>query len=78
MHTNVFWEMDPDGIEGMQFVPKSDFINLINSTITNLRDLPVFGTTSEVARCTKFMISRVHDKSLWLDKWYAIHVEDIQ
>jgi hypothetical protein len=22
MHTDVFWEMDPDGIEGMQFVPK--------------------------------------------------------
>jgi hypothetical protein len=78
MHTDVFWEMAPDGIRGMQFVPKSDFINLFNSTIMNLRDLPVFGTTGEVARCTKFLISRVHDRSLWLDKRYPIHVEDIQ
>jgi hypothetical protein len=22
MHTDVFWEMAPDGIRGMQFVPK--------------------------------------------------------
>jgi hypothetical protein len=78
MHTDVFWEMAPDGIGGMQFVPKEDFINLFNSTIMNLRDLPVFGTTGEVARCTKFLISRVHDRSLWLDKWYPIHAEDIQ
>jgi hypothetical protein len=78
MNTDVFWEMAPDGLGGMQFVPKSDFINLFNSTIMNLRDLPVFGTTGEVARCTKFLISRVHDRSLWLDKRYPIHAEDIQ
>jgi hypothetical protein len=40
-------------------------------------DLPVFGTTREVARCTKFLISRVHNGTLWLDKAYIIHVEDI-
>ena len=77
MHTYVFWDMAPDETEDMQFMSKSDFINLFNSTIMNLRDLPVFGTTSEVARCTKFLISRVHDKSLWLDKIYPIHVEYI-
>jgi hypothetical protein len=44
----------------------------------NLRDLLVFGTTGEIARCMKFLISKVHDRSLWLDKWYPIHVEDIQ
>jgi hypothetical protein len=44
----------------------------------NLRDLPVFGTTGEIARCTKFLISRVHDRSLWLDKRYPIHAKDIQ
>jgi hypothetical protein len=49
MHTDVFWEMAPDGIIGMQFVPKEDFINLFNSTIMNLRDLPIFGTTGETA-----------------------------
>jgi hypothetical protein len=78
MHTDVFWEMAPDGIEGMHFLPKSDFINFFNSTIMNLRDLPVFGTTGEVAWCMEFLISRVHDKSLWLDKQYPIHAEHIQ
>ena len=56
---------------------KMKFINLFNSTIMNIRDLPVFDTTGDVARCTKFLISRVHDKSLWLDKRYPIHAEDI-
>jgi hypothetical protein len=64
MHTDVFWEMAPDGIEGMQFMPKLEFVNLFSSTIVNLRDLPVFDTTGEVVRCTKFLISRVHDRSL--------------
>ena len=77
MHTYVFWEMAPDGLGGMQFVPEEDFINLFNLTIMNLRYLPVFGTTCEIARCTKFLISRVHERILWLDKQYPIHVEDI-
>jgi hypothetical protein len=58
-------------------VPKPEFINLFNSTIMNLRDLLVFSTFGEVARCTKFMISRVHDIILWLDRRYPIHVEEI-
>jgi hypothetical protein len=58
-------------------VSNPKFINLFNSTIMNLRDLPVFGTTGEVARCTKFLISRVHDRSLWLDRRYLIHAKDI-
>jgi hypothetical protein len=62
---------------GMQFVSNPEFINLFNSTIMHLRDLPVFGTTGEVARCTKFLISRVHDRSLWLDQRYLIHADDI-
>jgi hypothetical protein len=77
MNIDVFWEMAPDELGGMQFMPKPEFVNLFNSTIMNLRDLPVFGTTGEVARCTKFLISRVHDRSLWLDKRYPIHAEDI-
>jgi hypothetical protein len=78
MHIDVFSEMDLDGTEDMQFVPKSDFINLFNLTIMNLRDLPVFSTPSEVEWCTKFLISRVHEKILWLDKKYPIHDEYIQ
>ena len=78
MHTYVFWEIAPDGTRYMQFVPRAEFINLFNSTIMNLRDLPVFGTIGEIGRCMKFIISRVHDIILWLDKWYPIHAEDIQ
>jgi hypothetical protein len=74
MNISVFWDLAPDAMGGMQFVSKPEFINLFNSTIMNLRDLPVFGTTGEVAWCTKFLISRVHDKSLWLDRRYLIHV----
>jgi hypothetical protein len=43
----------------------------------NLMDLPIFKTTGEVARCTKFLISRVHDRRMWLDRRYLIHAEDI-
>jgi hypothetical protein len=77
MNIDVFWSVTPDELGGMQFMPKLEFINLFNSTIMNLRDFPVFGTTGEVARCTKFLISRVHDRSLWLDRRYPIHTEDI-
>jgi hypothetical protein len=78
MNIDVFLEMAPDGLGGMQFVPKLEFVNLFNSTIMNLRDLPVFGTIGEVARCTNFLISRVQEKSLWLEKRYPIHAEDIR
>jgi hypothetical protein len=49
MNIDVFWSIAPDELGGMQFVPKPEFINLFNSTIMNLRDLPVFGTTGDVA-----------------------------
>jgi hypothetical protein len=29
------------------------------------------------ARCTNFLISRVHDISLWIDQIYSIHVDNI-
>jgi hypothetical protein len=77
MNISVLWDLALDALGGMQFVSKPKFINLFNSTIMNLRDLPVFGTTGEVAQCTNFLISRVHDMSLWLDRRYLIHVEDI-
>jgi hypothetical protein len=57
MNFSVFWDLAPDTMGGMQFIPKPEFINLFNSSIMNLRDLPVFDTSGEVARCTKFLIS---------------------
>jgi hypothetical protein len=36
MNIDVFWNVAPDDMGGMQFVSKSDFINLFNSTIMNL------------------------------------------
>jgi hypothetical protein len=77
MHIYVFWEMAPYMFGGIQFMPRPKFVNIFTSTIMNLRDLPVFSTTSEVAQCTQFLISRVHDRSLWLDKWYPILAIDI-
>jgi hypothetical protein len=42
MNISVFWDLAPDAMGGMQFVPNPEFINLFNSTIMHLRDLPVF------------------------------------
>jgi hypothetical protein len=77
MNIDVFWSIAPNNLGGMQCVPKHEFLNLFNLTIMNLRDLPMFGTNSDVAWCTKFLISRVHDRSIWLGRWYPIHVKDI-
>jgi hypothetical protein len=77
MNFSVFWDLAPNTMGGMQFITKPKFINFFNSSIMNLKYLPVFDTLGEVARCTKFPISWVHDRSLWLDKKYPIHVEDI-
>jgi hypothetical protein len=76
MNIYIFWSITLDELGGMQFVPKPKFVNLFNSTIMNLRDLPVFGTIGVVAQCTKFLISRVHDQSLWLDRRYPIHTKN--
>jgi hypothetical protein len=73
MSIDAFWSIALDELGGMQFVSKPEFINLFKSTIMKLKDLPVFGTTGDVARCTKFMINKVHNRSLWLDRRYPIH-----
>jgi hypothetical protein len=52
----VFWELVPYTMGGMQFVSNPDFINLFNSTIMHLRDIPIFVTTGKVVWCTKFLI----------------------
>jgi hypothetical protein len=77
LNIDVFSSVSLDVLGGMQFVSKLEFIKLFNSTIMNLRYIPVFDTSCEVVRCTKFLINRVHDKSLWLDRKYPIHAEDI-
>jgi hypothetical protein len=56
---------------------KSYFLPLQESTLMSLSDLPVFDTTGEVSKCTKFFIILVHNNTLWLDKGYPIHVMDI-
>jgi len=43
----------------------------------SLSDLLVFDTTEEVDECIKFFIICMHNNTLWLDKGYPIHVEDI-
>jgi hypothetical protein len=48
MNIDVFWEMGSELTGEVQFIPKPDFLNLFNSTIMHLWDLPVFGTTGEV------------------------------
>jgi hypothetical protein len=77
MNIDFFWSIAPDALGGMQFVPKPEFINLFKATIMNLMDLPVFKTTDKVAQFTKFIINRVHEKIMWLDRRYPIHTEDI-
>jgi hypothetical protein len=43
----------------------------------NFHDLSVFGTTKEVSRCTKFLISQVHNDFFWMENAYPIHVVEI-
>jgi hypothetical protein len=64
----------PDG--SFQWKWKQSFLPLCDNMLMNL-GLTVFDTTSEVTKCTKFLINRVHNDTLWLEKGYPIHVEDI-
>lgn len=57
---------------------REDIRGLQRSTLLNLRGLLVFNIVGAVMQCTKFLISRVHGRSLWLDKEYPIHAVDIQ
>jgi hypothetical protein len=75
IHTFQYCTTLPDG--SFQWQWKQSFLPLHDNTLMNLWDLPVFDTTGEVTKCTKFLISRVHNDTLWLDKGYPIHVEDI-
>jgi hypothetical protein len=77
MNIDVFWDVALDEMGVIQSMSKPEFIDLFNSNTMNLWDLPVFNTTGVVAWCTKFLIIQVHDMSLWLDRWYLIHAEDI-
>jgi len=56
---------------------REEFKGLQRSTILHLRSLLVFGTQFFAMQCTKLLVRKVHGGSLWLDKEYPIHVEDI-
>jgi hypothetical protein len=49
MNIDVFCEMDYGSTEEVQFILKEEFMNLFHSTIMNLWDLLVLGTTGEVS-----------------------------
>lgn len=54
-----------------------EFEGIQRSTILNLRNLLVFGTIGAVMQCTKFLLSRLQNGSLWLGWEILIHAEDI-
>ena len=56
---------------------RDEFRGLQQSTLMNLRSLPVFGTTGPVLQCTRFLLSRVQNGSLWLNEEIPIHAADI-
>lgn len=71
--------MDPVPLDNGDIlnVFKSAFEPLCYSSLMALPDLSTFGSTGEVAHCTEFMISRVHQNAFWLDRDYPIHAQDI-
>ena len=54
-----------------------DFKGIQRSKILHLRSLPVFGMTGAAMQCTKFLINRIQNRSMWLGREILIHVEDI-
>ena len=45
-----------------------EFRGIQQSSIMNLRNLPVFGMTGAAMQCTKLFLSRIQNNSLWLGK----------
>ena len=43
----------------------------------NLRTLSIFGTTRPALQCTRFLLSRIQNGSLWLNEEIPIHAADI-
>lgn len=56
---------------------REDFRRIQRSTLFHLRNLPIFNTQLATMQCKKLLTSRMHGGSLWLDREYPIHVEDI-
>ena len=56
---------------------KVGFRGIKKSTLLHLRSFHVFDTTFTTLHCIKLLTSRMHEGSLWLDKEYPIHVDDI-
>ena len=54
-----------------------EYRGLQTSSLMNLRNLPVFGTIGPVLQCTRFLLSRIQNGSLWLAQEIPIHAENI-
>lgn len=64
-----------DGIRTTRVI--EEFGGLQRPMLINLRNLSIFRTQMDAMQCTKLLASRMHGGSLWLDKEYPIHVDDI-
>jgi hypothetical protein len=49
----------------------------LDTTLINLHDLSMFNTTGEVSNVPGFLSEKYTMVTLWLEKSYPIHVEDI-
>lgn len=63
------------GQAAARFMP--EFRGIQQSTILNLRNLPVFRITGATMQCKKILLSRIQNGSLWMGKEIPIHVEYI-
>ena len=74
---NVYMEDYTTTVGNHASQPKPDYRGLKHSTLLNLRDLQVFGTTGVAMQCTKLLLSRIQGGSLWLGREIPITTEDI-
>lgn len=72
-----FYAEDFQKEDGTKISIREEFKGLQRSMLLYLRKLPMFGTQFATMQCTKLLVSRMHGGSLWLDKEYPVHVEDI-
>jgi len=77
MKTEVYLDYIPLPFGEVYVQWETSHVSLRESTIMNLWYLLVFGTIREIMHSTKFIICRIHNGSLGLDKEFPIHVDDI-
>jgi len=67
--------VDPNGIE---WVVENPWVqNLYNSIIMTLLDIPHFACRLNNRDCNRFLLSRLHEGLLWLDKKYLVDLHVI-